>query len=240
MADPTTYANAWLALLPQAFLPTMTAQAVAREYARYADWKTGANVRPGRALLARNLNTSEVTIKRATAVLVDHGLLRRESLGGMAGGRPWASVYQLTVPAHLATEEALARFPDPAAVHVVEAVKRGRAKYPQEVGEAPEETPGGQIRPPENPTVWNARGSRVTPSEGHMRPAQGVAGDPPPSIDPPSDPPNPCRATARPMTAGQDDAEDNDARTPEEVTADGLRLVRQALGDRPRRGGNRA
>jgi hypothetical protein len=40
------------------------------------------------------------------------------------------------------------------------------------------------------------------------------------------------------MTAAQDDAKDDDARTAEEVAADGLRLVRQALGDRPRRGGD--
>lgn len=166
MADPTSYANAWLALLPQVFLPTMAAQAVARECARYADWQTGANVRPGQALLAENLNCSTDTVKRATAVLVDHGLLRQESLGGMVHGRPRASVYQLTVRAHLATEEALARFPDPSAVQVVKAAKRGRAKHLQEAGVDPEETPGGRGCPLEIRQIGHPGGRGCTPQAG--------------------------------------------------------------------------
>lgn len=239
MADPTSYANAWLALLPKAFLPTMAAQAVARECARYADWKTGANVRPGRALLAENLNCSETTVKTGLGDLVAHGLLRLEAKGGLAGTRAWASVYQLTVPAHLATEDNLARFPDPAAVPVVQAKVRGRAKKPRTKPETEEDraekVPVGRIPPTENPTDCAPSGSYTARSVGGIPPAQWAAYDPPPSIDPPSDPPNPCRATARPRTTAQDDA-----RTADEVTADGLRLVRQALGDRPRRGGNRA
>lgn len=238
MADPTPYANAWLALLPQVFLPTMAAQAVARECARYADWQTGANVRPGQALLAENLNCSTDTVKRATAVLVDHELLRQESLGGMVHGRPRASVYQLTVPAHLATEEALARFPDPSAVQVVKAAKRGRAKHLQEAGVDPEETPGGRGCPPGNPTDRAPRVAWVHPSGGRGCTPEGGAGAPSPSIDPPVTLQTPRADTARPMTAAQDDAKDDDARTAEEVAADGLRLVRQALGDRPRRGGD--
>lgn len=243
MADPTSYANAWLALLPQAFLPTMAAQAVARECARYADWKTGANVRPGRALLAENLNCSETTVKTGLGDLVAHGLLRLETKGGLAGTRAWASVYQLTVPAHLATEDNLARFPDPATVPVVQARVRGRAKprtKPRTEADRSEKAPVGRIPPTENPTDCAPSGSYTAQSVGRIPPAQWVVYDPPPSIDPPVTLQKPQRAdAARPMTATPDDDANDDTRTAEEVAADGLRLVRQALGDRPRRGGNR-
>lgn len=249
MADSASYANAWLALLPQALLPTMAVQAVARECARYADWKTGANVRPGRALLAKNLNCSTDTVKRALGTLVDYGLLRQETKGRRVGTRGQASVYQLTVPEHLATDVNLARFPDPAAVQVVTAKTRGKAKH--QTSEEPEvDSPTVHGCPAENPTEWLP--NRGEESEGrpagnptewlpdrgrpsfptvHGCTSQRGTGAPPPSIDPPTT----SLATAR------GDAEDGDAawRTPEEVTADGLRLVRQALGDRPRQGGDR-
>lgn len=238
MANPTSYVNAWLALLPQAFLPTQAAGNVARECARFADWKTGANVRPGRALLAENLNCSETTVKTGLGDLVAHGLLRLETKGGLAGTRAWASVYQLTVPAHLATEDNLARFPDPTAVQVVQARVKGRAKpraKPKTEADRSEETPVGGIPPTENPTDCAPSGSHTARSVGGIPPGQWVVYRPPPSIDPPVTLQEPQRAAARPMTTTQDDAKDDDARTAEEVAADGLHLVRQELENARRR-----
>lgn len=223
MTEPSSsYANAWLALLPQVHLPTMAAQAVARECARFADWGTGENVRPGRKRLAWNLNTSQDSVKVAISVLVAHGVLDQVEHGGRSGPRKVAAVYRLSVPEHLATPENLATFPDPALVCVVPAsrVVRGDPKYP-------DNAPAGNGLPAENPQGSEPSGEPAPPPAGNGLPAQRVTGSPPPSIDPPDTLQENPRADAQA-------AADADGRTQEQVNADGLRAARQALQEQQR------
>lgn len=185
-ARATSYANAWLALLPKAHLPTIAAQAVARECAKYANWTTGQNVFPGRKLLAWNLNTSQDTVKVAMGVCVAHGVLKPVTKGGMRGPVNVAAVYCLSVPEHLATAENLATFPDASAVVIVRPKVVSEPKYP--ANNPHELPPVGNGLPTENPSIRNPSGEPVTRPVGRGVPAQRVAGSPPPSMDPPGNP----------------------------------------------------
>lgn len=182
-AKATSYANAWLGLLPQAHLPSIAAQAVARECAKYATWANGQDVRPGRKLLAWNLNTSQDTVKVAMGVCVAHGVLKPVTKGGMRGPVNVAAVYCLSVPEHLATPENLATFPDASAVVIVRPKVVSQPKYP---ANSPHElSPAGTGLPTEIPSLPRPSGEGVTRPVGSGLPTQRVAGPPPPFIDPP-------------------------------------------------------
>lgn len=247
-AKATSYANAWLALLPQVHLPSMAAQAVARECARYANWNTGQDVRPTRKRLAWNLNTSQDTVKAAVGLCVAHGVLKVVSKGGMYGPQKRAAVYCLSVPEHLATPENLATFPDASAVVIVRPRSVSNAKYPgnNPANDPDDETPAGSGLPTENPPATGPSGERAPRPVGSGLPPQWVAGAPPTSIDPPVDPPGipptapegspngatpvPPRDASRQAAADADGADDQERKAASRQAA--RDAVRQALTDR--------
>ena len=71
-----------------------TAVAVALVMSEYADWKTGANIRPGHDRLAVVVGVTKAAIKRAIKSLEAAGWIENEQRGSF--GR--ASVYRLAIP----------------------------------------------------------------------------------------------------------------------------------------------
>lgn len=181
-----SYANAWLALLPQVHLPNLAAQAVARECAKYADWATGENVRPTRKRLAWNLNTSQDTVKVAIGVCIAHGILKVVAQGGVRGPRQMAAVYCLSIPDHLASPENLATFPDANRVVIVHPKTVSGPKYP--ANQPDKEAPAGSGLPAGNAPHWALSGEPTPPAGGNGLPSQWATDSPLPSINPPGHP----------------------------------------------------
>jgi len=170
-----SYTDAWLALLPEFQLPNQAAHSVAQRCAYYADWQTGRDVRPGVKVLARDLRCSERTIKATLAALVEFGVLVQQRVGGrVKGGKAKASQYALSVPAHLATADVLATFPNPRQV-IIGRADQGAAGFPLLTS-----TRG------DTQIDQGAAGRTVQGAAG--RTVLGAASFTPPSIDPPGDP----------------------------------------------------
>lgn len=223
-----SYANAWLALLPQAHVPSVAAQAVARECAKFADWRTGQNVRPGRKRLAWNLNTSQDTVKVAMGVCVAHGVLKVVTKGGVKGPRTQAAVYCLSVPEHLATPENLATFPDAGDVVIVRPKVVSQPKYP--ANNPDDELPAGSGFPTDSPPPRSPSGERAPRAAGSGFADQWGTGYPPPSIDPPDTlQENSADHAASQVDASRRAAADADGTQQRRTNADGIRAVRAAL-----------
>ena len=71
-----------------------TSVAVGLVLCEYADWQTGAGIRPGHERVARVVGASRATVKRSVAALVTAGWIESEDRGSF--GR--ASTYRLTIP----------------------------------------------------------------------------------------------------------------------------------------------
>jgi hypothetical protein len=112
VSDQDTGVRAWVDLLARIRFGTQTAngrelssttiKAVAGRLAAYADFTTGARIRPGVARLAVDLETDVKTVKAGLAVLRRVGLLRLVATGGRSGA---ADRYQLTIPVDLLDRE---------------------------------------------------------------------------------------------------------------------------------------
>lgn len=84
-------------------ITTTPTKAVGYAAAQFADWTTGAEVRPGNELLARICGCSTKSAERAFAFIRDSGLMWRYHKAVRQGD---ADVYRLTIP-----EDILGRVP---------------------------------------------------------------------------------------------------------------------------------
>jgi hypothetical protein len=76
-------------------ITTTPTKAVGYAAAQFADWKTGAEVRPGNEILARICGCSTKSVRRAFTFMRDNGLMFRYHKGVAEGDTDW---YRLTVP----------------------------------------------------------------------------------------------------------------------------------------------
>jgi len=76
-------------------ITTTPTKSVGYAAAQFADWKTGAEVRPGNEILARICGCSTKSVRRAFTFMRDNGLMFRYHKGVAEGDTDW---YRLTVP----------------------------------------------------------------------------------------------------------------------------------------------
>ena len=74
--------------------------------AHFADYSTGADIRPGNEILSAVCGYDTRTVLKALAQIRDWGLIWRYSEGRLQGRRGMADVYRLTIP-----EDAIGRIP---------------------------------------------------------------------------------------------------------------------------------
>jgi hypothetical protein len=74
--------------------------------AHFADYATGADIRPGNDILSAVCGLDKRTVLRSLAQIRAWGLIWRYSEGRLQGRRGLADVYRLTIP-----EDAIGRFP---------------------------------------------------------------------------------------------------------------------------------
>lgn len=88
----------WLVAVLRARELTLGQRAVLGILAHFADWSTGRNAYPSRALLAQASGQSDSNVKRALSAGREAGYIEATSEGGIRGGRGVATVYRLTLP----------------------------------------------------------------------------------------------------------------------------------------------
>lgn len=92
--DPREWTRAW-----RRVIATPSVKLVGYACADWADWKTGANVKPGvRLLIAATGIRSEVTVRNALRQMRDWGLMWRYHEARLSGVEGDSDIHRLTFP----------------------------------------------------------------------------------------------------------------------------------------------